>query len=89
MTSSCKCRPIKIIPRFIERANSHYGYMDILGVQLQKSSPTLIFSPCGSWDNGPESPVFLRRVVHYSQIDSTGVSGDEKGLHWYQCCDWY
>ena len=24
------------------------------------------------------------RVVQYSQIDSIGVSGDEKGLHWYQ-----
>ena len=33
--------------------------------------------------------VFLRerekvRVVQYSQIDSIGVSGDKKGLHWYQ-----
>ena len=26
------------------------------------------------------------RVVQYSQIDSIGVSGDKKGLHWYQ---WY
>ena len=24
------------------------------------------------------------RVVQYSQIDSIGVSGDKKGLHWYQ-----
>ena len=23
-------------------------------------------------------------VVQYSQIDSNGVSGDKKGLHWYQ-----
>ena len=29
------------------------------------------------------------RVVQYSQIDSTGVSGDEKGLYWYQWYDWY
>ena len=27
------------------------------------------------------------RVVHYSQIDSVGVSGDKKGLHWYQWFD--
>ena len=26
-----------------------------------------------------------KRVVQYSQIDSIGVSGDKKGLHWYQC----
>ena len=30
-----------------------------------------------------------RRVVQYSQIDSIGVSGDKKGLHWYQWYDWY
>ena len=24
------------------------------------------------------------RVVQYSQIDSIGVSGDKKGVHWYQ-----
>ena len=29
------------------------------------------------------------RVVQYSQIDSIGVSGDKKGLHWYQWYDWY
>ena len=29
------------------------------------------------------------RVVQYSQIDSIGVSGDEKGLHWYQWYDRY
>ena len=29
------------------------------------------------------------RVVQYSQIDSIGPSGDEKGLHWYQWYDWY
>ena len=23
------------------------------------------------------------------QIDSIGVSGDKKGLHWYQWYDWY
>ena len=28
-------------------------------------------------------------AVQYSQIDSTGVSGDKKGLHWYQWYDWY
>ena len=28
----------------------------------------------------------MRRVVQYSQIDSIGVSGEKKGLHWYQ---WY
>ena len=28
-------------------------------------------------------------VVQYSQIDSIGVSGDKKGLHWYQWYDWY
>ena len=31
----------------------------------------------------------MRRVVQYSQIDSIGVSGDKKGLHWYQWYDWY
>ena len=31
----------------------------------------------------------FRRVVQYSQIDSIGVSGDKKGLHWYQWYDWY
>ena len=31
----------------------------------------------------------LLRVVQYSQIDSIGVSGDKKGLHWYQWYDWY
>ena len=31
----------------------------------------------------------LWRVVQYSQIDSIGVSGDKKGLHWYQWYDWY
>ena len=30
-----------------------------------------------------------QRVVQYSQIDSIGVSGDKKGLHWYQWYDWY
>ena len=30
-----------------------------------------------------------RRVVQYSQIDSIGVSGDEKGLYWYHWYDWY
>ena len=30
-----------------------------------------------------------KRVVQYSQIDSIGVSGDKKGLHWYQWYDWY
>ena len=29
------------------------------------------------------------RVAQYSQIDSIGVSGDKKGLHWYQWYDWY
>ena len=29
------------------------------------------------------------RVVQYSQIDSIGVSGDKKGLHWYQWFYWY
>ena len=29
------------------------------------------------------------RVVQYSQIDSIVVSGDKKGLHWYQWYDWY
>ena len=29
------------------------------------------------------------RVVQYSQIDSIGVSGGKKGLHWYQWYDWY
>ena len=29
------------------------------------------------------------RVVQYSQIDSIGVSGDKKGLHWYQWYDRY
>ena len=24
-----------------------------------------------------------RRVVQYSQIDSIGISGDKKGVHWY------
>ena len=28
-------------------------------------------------------------VVQYSQIDSIGVSGDKKGLHWYQWYDRY
>ena len=28
-------------------------------------------------------------VVQYSQIDSIGVSGDKKGLHWYQSYHWY
>ena len=32
--------------------------------------------------------LFLR-VVQYSQIDSIGVSGEEKGLYWYQWYDWY
>ena len=32
---------------------------------------------------------FYWRVVQYSQIDSIGVSGDKKGLHWYQWYDWY
>ena len=32
---------------------------------------------------------FCVRVVQYSQIDSIGVSGDKKGLHWYQWYDWY
>ena len=31
----------------------------------------------------------LRRRQSYSQIDSIGVSGDKKGLHWYQWYDWY
>ena len=31
----------------------------------------------------------MRRVVQYSQIDSIGVSGDKKGLHWYQWYDLY
>ena len=30
------------------------------------------------------SPFREVRVVQYSQIDSIGVSGDKKGLHWYQ-----
>ena len=30
-----------------------------------------------------------RRIVQYSQIDSIGVSGDKKGLHWHQWYDWY
>ena len=30
-----------------------------------------------------------QRVVQYSEIDSIGVSGDKKGLHWYQWYDWY
>ena len=29
------------------------------------------------------------RVVQYSQIDSIGVNGDKKGLHWHQWYDWY
>ena len=37
---------------------------------------------------GIEGDLFLR-VVQYSQIDSIGVSGDKKGLHWYQWYDWY
>ena len=31
----------------------------------------------------------IARLVQYSQIDSSGVSGDKKGLHWYQSYDWY
>ena len=34
-------------------------------------------------------PPSLPRVVQYSQIDSVGVSGNKKGLHWYQWYDWY
>ena len=28
-------------------------------------------------------PIFRTRVVQYSQIDSVGVCGDKKGLHWW------
>ena len=31
----------------------------------------------------------MARVVQYSQIDSIDVSGDKKGLYWYQWYDWY
>ena len=37
----------------------------------------------------PELKFQKWRVVQYSQIDSIGVSGDKKGLHWYQWYDWY
>ena len=30
-----------------------------------------------------------RRVVQYSQIDSIGISGDKKGVHWYTWQDQY
>ena len=36
-----------------------------------------------------ESRPICQRVVQYSQIDSIGVSGDKKGLHWYQWYDRY
>ena len=52
--------------------------------------------PKGSHEFSQRSPLEVLksvadqpRVVQYSQIDSIGVSGDKKGLHWYQWYDWY
>ena len=40
-------------------------------------------------DNTVAFPMVFRGFFQYSQIDSIGVSGDKKGLHWYQWYDWY
>ena len=52
----------------------------------QKKIPDSGFFACDLWRN-VSCP--LPRVVQYSQIDSIGVSGYRKGLHWYQWYDWY
>ena len=45
----------------------------------------------GSEGGGCELQDNSLRVVQYSQMDSIGVStsGDKKGLHRYQLCNWY
>ena len=73
---------IKISEELQDSVSNHVKYM--VGKQYSYTCHFLALH-----HNTDRVMCYRARVVQYSQIDSIGVSGEKKGLHWYQWYDWY